>query len=389
MKYHIWTIGCQYNEWDATRLDFLMQKMGFLESKPTDADVIIILACAVRQTAVDRIFGQIKNWNFPRPTPHSSLPTILITGCVLEPDKKMLAQKGVEFFESGDFDQLNTILSSKLNLKLPLSSQKLKKISPNPQPSTPYSLLPIMSGCNNFCSYCAVPYTRGREKSRPMKEILAEAKILIEQGCEEIILLGQNVNSYRMTFPTVIPQLMRDPEKVDSRLRGNDKGRSRKHNEKTDFTVLLEKLNELDGDFVVSFMSNHPKDMTDDIIEAVATLPKIKKEIHLPLQSGSDKILREMNRPYTIQRYLGIVDNLKFKIQNLKLTTDVIVGFPGESKEDFDKTVEIFKLVNFDAAYINKYSPRKGTKAFELGDPILWSEKQRRWRLLNEIVNKK
>ena len=142
------------------------------------------------------------------------------------------------------------------------------------------------------------------------------------------------------------------------------------------------------GDFQISFMSNHPKDMTDDLIESIATLEKIKKEIHLPLQSGSDKILKAMNRPYTAEKYLKLVESLKSKVENLIITTDIIVGFPGETEDDFLKTVEICRKVGFDLAYVNKYSPRKGTASFKLGDPIPWTEKQRRWKILNDLINK-
>jgi tRNA-2-methylthio-N6-dimethylallyladenosine synthase len=148
-------------------------------------------------------------------------------------------------------------------------------------------------------------------------------------------------------------------------------------------------LNKIPGDFKISFTSNHPKDMTEDIIEAVATLPKIKKEIHLPLQSGSDKILKAMNRPYTSEQYLKLIENCKSKIKNLVLTTDIIVGFPGETEEDFQKTIEVCKKANFNLAYINKYSPRKGTAAYKLGDPIPWKEKKRRWSILDKMINKK
>ena len=167
------------------------------------------------------------------------------------------------------------------------------------------------------------------------------------------MLLGQNVNSY-----------------------------------KYDFVKLLKTLNNLDGDFIISFTSNHPKDMSREIIEAVSILPKIKKEIHLPLQSGSNKILKAMNRPYTIDKYLKIVDMINAIDPNIKITTDVIVGFPGETEQDFQKTVEVFERVKYHQAYINKYSPRAGTAAFALGDPIPWKEKQRRWHILNKCLDR-
>ena len=406
MKYFIWTIGCQYNEWDGACLKGFLDQNDLIESSAKEADIIIILACSVRQTAVDRIFGRVKNWRNNTDLKHTRLPArqgsdtvkviarnksdeaisiekiatvphrhlamtnsklILATGCVLDADKKKFVEKGIKFFESGDFETLkNLICCHSERTKRSEESIKSRSFSADsadqddvkkPKKLISYlpktcSYVPIMIGCNNFCSYCAVPYVRGREKSRPVNEVINDVKNLVKGKQKDILLLGQNVNSYKYAF-----------------------------------AELLEKLNNLDGDFKIGFISNHPKDMTDDIIEAVARLPKIKKEIHLPLQSGSDEILKAMNRPYTAEQYLKIIENCKLKIVNLVLTTDVIVGFPGETEEDFQKTLEIFKRVNFKQAYINKYSPRVGTAAFKLGDPIPWSEKQHRWRILNKIVN--
>ncbi|MFA5157838.1 MAG: MiaB/RimO family radical SAM methylthiotransferase [Patescibacteria group bacterium] len=337
MKFFVETIGCQQNEYDASRLVNFLKSAGFEETGDDEAEAIFILACAVRQMAVDRIYGRARNWI-------SAGKKVYITSCLTPDDKKKLEKKGVIYFK--DLEEL----AKHLNLK----NKNFKVAS-----ETCY--IPIMSGCNNFCSYCIVPFTRGREKSRPVVDIIKEIKKLISHyhtskyrsGKLEITLLGQNVNSYKYGF-----------------------------------AKLLKKINDLPGDFEISFMSNHPKDMTNDVIEAIAILPKVKKEIHLPLQSGSDKVLKDMNRPYTARQYLKIVENLKFKIQNLKITTDIIVGFPGETEEDFQRTVEICKKVGYSLAYVNKYSPRKGTAAFKLGDPIPWAEKQRRWKILDELINK-
>lgn len=341
MKFFIEVIGCQQNEYDASRLGVFLQTAKYVKAKNAEsADLIFVLACSVRQTAVDRLLGRINNWR-------KMGKKIYVTACVLPADKKRLKQMGIEYFS--DFKKLKTLLPKCKNKNVDkLYSQT--------------NYVPIMTGCNNFCSYCVVPYLRGREKSRPLNDIIAEVKEIIHHyptsqyssGKFNIILLGQNVNSYQYGF-----------------------------------AKLLKILNDLEGDFSISFTSNHPKDMTDDVIEAIASLPKVKKEVHLPLQSGSDKILKAMNRPYTARQYLKIVENLKLKIKNLKLTTDVIVGFPGENEKDFQKTAEIFKKVQYSQAYINKYSPRAGTAAFSLGDPIPWSEKQRRWHVLNNIVHKK
>ena len=367
-----------------------MDSLGLAESEAKEADVIIIVACAVRQTAVDRVLGKAKNWKGKK---------ILVTGCVLDADKKKFADKGIKIFGPGDFKTLKKYLSChsepirQAQGKLREESIRVRsfayaqddspktsryhKVDRDPDKSASSGLItsqyvPIMTGCNNFCSYCAVPYTRGREKSRLLEDIIKDVKKLISAGHKEIMLLGQNVNSYAISQTSNLK-----PQTYNLELKKS----------KTDFTKLLEKLNKLEGDFEISFTSNHPKDMTDDIIEAVATLPKVKKEIHLPLQSGSNKVLQSMNRPYTIKQYLDIVKKIK-KIGDIDITTDVIVGYPTETEEDFENTVEIFKKVKFKQAYINKYSPRSGTAAYKLGDPIKWSEKQRRWRILNDLVKR-
>ncbi len=337
-NYYIWTLGCQQNERDGAVLGNLLSKIGMSESGPQEADIIFIIACAVRQTGVDRVYGQINNW---------PSKNIVISGCVLDSDKKKFAKKGAKFWDIENVDELPKILGI---------SKPLAKLLDDSFTASSY--VPIMFGCNNFCSYCATPYTRGRERSRIKSKIIEEIKTLISQGEEKILLLGQNVNSYK------------DPETGAG------------------FEQLLRELNDLPGNFEISFTSNHPKDMSDGIIDAVANLPKIKKEIHLPVQSGSDQILKAMNRPYTRKQYLTIVDKIKKANPSIDITTDVIVGFPGETEEDFLQTADIFEKVGYKMAYINKYSPRTGTAAFKLGDPIPWKEKQRRWHELDKILSR-
>lgn len=326
----------------------MLKSAGFEKTESNSADVLFIVACAVRQTAVDRIFGKIRNWKGGH---------IILTNCVIEKDKKRLADKGALYWDYDDPKQLAQILS--------LDAEETARLLEEGRKMSLY--VPIMTGCNNFCSYCAVPYTRGREASRPMPDILNDIKNILNQSSftqgSEIMLLGQNVNSFKLS----------------------DKFHVK---DKKDFTVLLEEINKLQGNFIVSFTSNHPKDITEDIIKAVSSLPKIKKEIHLPIQSGSDKILKAMNRPYTKQRFLEIVETIKKIDPKIQITTDVIVGFPGETEEDFEETVDVFKKVKFAKAFVNKYSPRVGTAAYKLGDPISWEQKQRRWRELDKLANR-
>lgn len=336
-KFYIRSFGCQYNEWDAARLAFVLKNMGLAESDKTEADVVFLLNCSVRKTGVDRVMSFVKNYI-------KASKKVVVSGCILKNDSKIFKDKGATLWGGEDFDRLKSILNIKPELR-----------TPNSQLQT--NLVPIMKGCNNFCSYCAVPYTRGREISRSAEDIVTDVKKVIESGNNEVILLGQNVNSY-------------DSEQVG-------------------FATLLRIINDIPGDFVIKFTSNHPKDMSEDIIEAIANLPKVAKEIHLPLQSGSNKILKMMNRPYTREQYIELVDKIIAQIPDVKISTDTIVGFPGETEEDFQQTVEIFEKVKFYQAFNNKYSPRSGTKAFPLGDPISWEEKQRRWRILNDLSYKK
>lgn len=347
MKFFIKLFGCQYNEWDAERMRHLLNSLGYDETFDEQAaDIYLMLACAVRKTAVDRLYGMIKNWRNKK---------LIVTGCILESDKKKLAQKNVLIW---DFNEPNT-LKQILHLDNKLSINELLEGG-----NSASAYLPIMIGCNNFCTYCAVPYTRGRERSRSFVEIKKDFKKILLSGKKEIMLLGQNVNSFKID------------EKISSKY-------------KNGFAILLEQLNSIAGDFTIRFTSNHPKDMNDDIINAVKELLKVKKEIHLPIQSGSNKILRAMNRPYTKEQYLKIVEKIKKEIPMVEILTDAIVGFPGETEKDFQETVDVFNKVKYHQSFTNKYSPREGTAAFKLGDPIPWKEKERRWQILNELANKK
>jgi tRNA-2-methylthio-N6-dimethylallyladenosine synthase len=216
------------------------------------------------------------------------------------------------------------------------------------------ALIPISSGCNNFCSYCIVPYARGREVSRNFKEIIKDADKAIKEGFKEVVLIGQNVNSYKPSFPKLLEEVAKRPLRQ------------------------------------VSFISSNPWDFSDELIEVIAKYPNIDRLIHLPFQSGDDEILKKMNRSYTQKEYLDLVDKIKKNIPDVRLSTDIIVGFPGEDEKAFQKTIDVCKKVKFEIAYINKYSPRKGTVSAKIyPNDIPQSEKKRRWRVLDELVNKK
>lgn len=337
MTFNIKVYGCQYNAWDAIRLSFALTKLGFQESSEKEAEIIFVMLCSVRKSAIDRALGKIKNWQNKK---------VVVTGCVLENDRPTFINKNAILWNNEDFTALNKILDKKF------TQQELKALFDERNVNS--NFIPIMKGCNNFCTYCAVPYTRGREISRPFEEVVTGAKKLIKEGKKEIFLLGQNVNSYEFGF---------------------DK--------------LLEAINDIPGNFKIKFTSNHPKDMSKEIIQAISDLEKVEKSIHLPLQSGSNKILKAMNRPYTKKNYSDLIQTMRGLIPELKISTDIIVGFPGENEEEFEETLELCQEIGFEKAFINKYSPRAGTKAFALGDPVSWKEKERRWKILNDLINKK
>ncbi|MBU4285053.1 tRNA (adenosine(37)-N6)-dimethylallyltransferase MiaA [Patescibacteria group bacterium] len=356
MRYYIKTFGCQMNESDSERIaSFLEQRNYRNTDKMENADLIVVVACSIRQSAIDRIFGLKKKFAKIKAKK-------ILTGCVLKADKP----KFKSFFN--EILSINEFLGKKyLEMKPKYSCLAGRQAClPARQTNQKSAFVPIMTGCNNFCSYCAVPYTRGREVSRSTKNIIFEIKNLIKNRYKEIILLGQNVNSYK------------DQPTADHPQGG-----------KTTFPILLKLISGIPGDFTVKFLTSHPKDFSAELIDVITESPKISKEIHLPVQSGDNEILKKMNRGYTTEKYLNLIRKIRAKIPQAKITTDVIVGFPGETKKQFENTVGLFKKVGFDMAYINKYSTRPGTLASRFKDDVLWKEKVRRWRVLNKLTKTK
>lgn len=310
---------------DSERIARKLEMSGYKKAaKPENANLVVINACSVRQSATNRVYGKIRNLKNKK---------IIIAGCVLKEDKKKLLAKNkdIEFWHPDEYFDL---------APLPSSS------------NTAY--VPIMTGCDNFCTYCAVPYTRGRERSRPAKDIIQDAKNAVKKDAKEIWLLGQNVNSYKYDFPK-----------------------------------LLKTINNIPGDLKIYFMSSHPKDFSDKLIKAIAECKKVSREIHLPAQSGDNEILKKMNRKYTAGHYKKLVKKIRKAIPDVKISTDAIVGFPGETKKQFQNTMKLFKEIKFSKAYIGKYSPRPGTPAAKMKDDVPHEEKKRRWKILNEIANVK
>lgn len=302
-----------------------------------EANLIIVNMCSIRQSAVTRVYGLTPKFK------KIKAKKILI-GCFLEKDKKKFKESFDFIIRTKDFPQFLEKEKENDFLKI-----KLKTSNP------PIGNIPITTGCNNFCSYCVVPYVRGREYSRPLEDIVLEAENFIKSGYKEIWLLGQNVNSY-----------------LDHKKRN--------------FPKLLKAVSKIKGDFWIRFTSSHPKDFTKELTIAMKSSKKITKYLNLPLQSGSDKILKKMNRPYTFLQYEKIVKEVRKEIKEISITTDIIVGFPGETKNDFQDSVNAFKNLKFEMAYVSRYSERSGTAASKLKDSVSLKEKKRREQILNEII---
>jgi len=401
------------NESDSERI------AGFLESqkmKPikelSKADVIIFNTCGVRQMAEDRVYGQIHNIRKQESgiRNQESKKIIILTGCLANRKdvQRRLKEKVDLFCEIKDFPYvIASVAKQSRNIKQNLTKNELatiatclasrralprnnKYLSIKPKYTNKHQIyVPIMTGCNNFCSYCVVPYARGRETSRPIEDIIEEVINLAKNGYKEIILLGQNVNSYRHTpSPQPSPEYGRGGNSYPSLPSGEMSRCTHRDREgnAVNFPKLLDSLAESFPEITFKFLTSHPKDFSEDLMKVIAKNKNISREIHLPIQSGSDKILKAMNRPYTQKHYLDLIKKAQKIIPSASFTTDIIVGFPGETEKDFQESVKVFKKVNYNEAYINKYSPRPDTSAYKLGDPISWDEKKRREKVLRNLL---
>ena len=363
-KAYIRSFGCQLNVSDGEKIKGLLQKMGYgFTEDEHEADLIILNTCAVRESAEDRVFGIVGSMKKLKELRPSLI--IGIAGC-------MTAQSHIADKIKKSYPQVDLVLGTSAISALPkllLEAVKGAKFSADISEYDDFSevaeqvrdssykaSVPIMFGCNNFCTYCIVPYVRGRERSRRPEDIIEEVRQLAAQGYKEIMLLGQNVNSY-----------------------GNDL------DGKCSFPQLLRELNKIEGDFWIRFMSSHPKDASKELIDAIFDCEKVAKHLHLPVQSGSSDVLHRMNRRYTIDKYLGIVDMIRSRDPDFSLTTDIIVGFPDETDEEFRATLDVIKNVKYDNIYSFIYSKRTGTKAAEMPDGTSDEEKGRRMRELLEV----
>jgi len=345
--YFIKTYGCLANEADSEKIAASLERKGYRPAKKIEkADVVVINTCSVRESAENRAFGLVHNLQKLK-IENSKLKTVL-TGCMVS------SARGKR--QRYHFNKLKKRMSGVDEFKTLEELIGEDKVLPKRKDKT-HALVPIMKGCDHFCSYCVVPYARGEQKSRSFEEIVCEVEELASQGYREITLLGQNVNSF-----------------------GKDLKPSKS------FARLLSRLHKIKGLQLIRFLTSNPWDLTDDIIKSLK-LPKIEKHIHLPVQSGDDEILRKMNRPYTALQYIKLVEKIRREVPNIKITTDIIVGFPGETKKQFNNTVLLCRKIGFEKAYIARYSPRPGTAAFSLKDDVLPAEKKRRWRILDNLIN--
>ena len=371
VKYSILTMGCKLNENDSEKLSGMIEEMGYTRTENIEeADLIVFNTCCVRENAEDKLFGklgEVKKIKEKRGT------IIAIGGCMMQEEHIVeKLQKSYPFFDivfgthtlhKFPQDLYNIILNKKRIEDIINIDGEIVEGLPIKRDDKIKASVTIMYGCNNFCSYCIVPYVRGRERSRKAEDILKEVQELADKGYKEITLLGQNVNSYMRM------------EKAENK------------NEKiTSFAELLYEVNKIEGIERIRFVSPHPKDFTDDVIEAIKKCDKVCKLIHLPLQSGNTKVLKEMNRKYTKEQYLNLVEKMKKEIPNVTFSTDIIVGFPGETDEEFEDTLDVVEKVNFEQVYMFIYSRRVGTPGDKMENQISEDIKHKRFDRLKELV---
>ncbi len=359
------TYGCQQNESDSERIKGALIEMGYaLTDSEAEADVVVVNTCAVREHAEQRALGNIGALTHTKRANKNQI--IIICGCMTQQDH--IAEKIKK-----SYPYVTAVLGTDAPIRLAetlyrclTEKKRVFDVRP-PMDDIPEGLpvfresgvkawIPIMYGCENFCSYCVVPYVRGKERSRPPEKILEEARGLIESGCRDITLLGQNVNSYRGAGDTDFPEL---------------------------FSMVCS----LEGDFLVRFMTSHPKDATKRLIDAMASSPRAARHLHLPVQSGSDRVLSLMNRKYTSASYEELIRYAREKMPDITVTSDIIVGFPGETEEDFSQTLNLCDSVGFDAIFAFIYSKREGTPAASMPDDVSREEKGARFDRLMALQN--
>ena len=361
----IQTLGCQMNAKDSEKMTAILSYIGYEETEEPVADLVLFNTCTVRENANMKIYGRLGYLkNHKKKNPHMK---IVLCGCMMqEADEVERVRKSYPFvdivFGTHNIYKLAELLYTQIQSEGRVMDvwEEAKEIIEALPGKRKYSFktgVNIMFGCNNFCSYCIVPYVRGRERSREPEEIIKEIRGLVQDGVTEIMLLGQNVNSYGKGLPQEIT-----------------------------FADLLRKVNEIEGLERIRFMTSHPKDLSDDLIQAMADCEKVCSHLHLPLQSGSSRILKKMNRHYTKEDYLLLVKKIREKLPEIALTTDIIVGFPGETEEDFEETLDVVSKVRYDSAYTFIYSKRSGTPAASMEDQVPEDVVKERFAKLLKVV---
>ena len=362
--YFLLTYGCQMNESDSERYAGQLESLGYRRTEDMDmADVVLLNTCCVRETAEGKILGKIGELKHVKQ--HNPNLIIAVAGCMAQEWQDRLFERAPHIdlvIGTHNIHKLVELIRERqaksghyleADMTVPafhdLPTKRFQKF---------FAWVPIMNGCNKFCTYCIVPYVRGREVSRPIADIVREIEEIAKEGYKEITLLGQNVNSYGLDLK-----------------------------DGTDFSALLQAVDRIDGIERVRYMTSHPKDMTFAMIDAIADSKKVVNHMHLPIQSGSDELLKKMNRGYTVDQYMELVEYARKRIPDLVLTTDIIVGFPGETEEMFCQTLGLLKRVQYDMAYTFIYSPRTGTPAAKMDHQIPQEEKSRRLQRLMDVQN--
>lgn len=367
-KAFVHTYGCQGNVADGEKLQGMLWEMGFgFTFDVNEADLVLYNTCAIREHAEDRVFGNV---GALKPIKKKK-PDLIIALCGCMTQQQTVADKLKKSYPFVDIvfgthvsHRLpefiyRTLCLGKRVFECADSDGNIVEGLPIKRDGTFRAWVPIMYGCNNFCSYCIVPYVRGRERSRDFDKVLEEVKGLVASGYKEITLLGQNVNSYNKTL-----------------------------SEDKQFPALLRAIDEIEGDFIIRFMTSHPRDCTRELIEAMAACKKVAKHLHLPVQSGNDRVLQEMNRHYTRDKYLSLIDYAYELMPELSITSDIIVGFPGETYEEFCDTLSLIEKVRYTSLFTFIFSPRQGTKAYDMEDPVSRQEKGVWFKELTDLQEK-
>ena len=370
LKYHILTMGCQLNENDSEKICGMLENMGYSRTENvSEADLVIYNTCCVRENAEEKLFGKLGE---VKKLKEAKGTIIAIGGCMMQ--EKHIVDKikksyrydvifGTHTLHKFPKDLYNAIIENKKVTDILDIDGEIIEGLPIKREDNIRASVTIMNGCNNFCTYCIVPYVRGRERSRDPQDIIDEIKGLAQKGYKEITLLGQNVNSYM--------RVEREKGLATSEINS--------------FAKLLRAVNEIEGIEKIRFVSPHPKDFTDDVIEAIRDCEKVSKFIHLPLQSGSTQVLKAMNRVYTKDQYLSLVDKMKKNIPNVKFSTDIIVGFPEETEEDFEDTLDVVRKVKFEQVFMFIYSRRVGTPGDKMENQVPEEIKHKRFDRLKAL----